>query len=144
MIGFFEHQYLKFKKSHLHNLIALAKSDGKLHDDEEKLIYKIGEKYGLKDRQIASLIVSTKKRELYIPENYEGKMNQIYDLLMMVHADNIVDDNEIKFCENVAERFGFRKEIVGWMLDHFPERKIPDATEWDEIVENSKQFRTDN
>ena len=29
MIGFFEHQYLSYKKNHIKNLLALAKADGR-------------------------------------------------------------------------------------------------------------------
>ena len=139
MIGFFEHQYLSYKKSHLHNLILLAKADGNFHEDEEKLIYKIGERYGLKDRQIASLIISSKKRELHIPAKFEDKLNQMYDLLLMVYADGIVDKTEIKFCQNVAHQFGMKKEIVAWLLDFFKDGKRPSSEEWEGIVKKSEE-----
>ncbi len=48
MIGFFEHQYLSYKKNHIKNLLALAKVDGHMHEKEEALLYKIGRRYGLK------------------------------------------------------------------------------------------------
>ncbi|MTI19420.1 TerB family tellurite resistance protein, partial [Fulvivirga sp. RKSG066] len=117
MIGFFEHQYLSFKKNHLRNLIALAKADGHLHSEEEKMLYKMGEKYGLKDRQIASLIRSNKQTDLQIPESHDQKMNQLYDLVTMIYADGVVEKSEIEFCEDLMEDFGFRKEVVKWMID---------------------------
>ncbi|MDX1629514.1 MAG: hypothetical protein R3345_12485 [Fulvivirga sp.] len=143
MIGFFEHQYLSFKKNHLRNLIALARADGNLHKDEEKMLYKIGEKYGLKDRQIASLIRSNKEVELKIPQKHEQKMNQLYDLVMMVYADGVVDDNEVKFCEDLMEDFGFKKEVVHWMIEKFDESSPPAppaASEWDAIVKEGEKF----
>lgn len=138
MIGFFEHQYLSYKKSHLHNLIALAKADGQLHEDEEKLIYKIGEHYGLKDRQIASLIVSTKSREVHVPESHLDKMNQMYDLLLMVHADKVVEKREIEFCEHIAELFGFKKELVTFMLEQF-EGSNPVGDDWEKVIETAEE-----
>lgn len=140
MIGFFEHQYLSYKKNHLHTLIALAKADGHLHEDEERLIYRIGEKYGLKDRQIASLIMSKKKRDLQIPESHENKMNQLYDLLLMVHADGVVDENEIHFCEQIAEKFDLKKEVIKWLLTYFKNEKRPAGAEWDNIIKESYSF----
>ncbi len=56
MMGFFEHQYLSYKKNHIKNLLALAKSDGNMHPKEEALLYKIASRYGLKDRQVKTLI----------------------------------------------------------------------------------------
>lgn len=140
MIGFFEHQYLSYKKNHLYNLIELARADGDFHDDEKMLIYKIGERYGLKDRQIASMISSNKSTGIHIPGTHEGKMNQLHDLLLMVYADGMVDDVEISFCEGMAETFGFKKEIVKWMLQFFSDDKRPGIEEWEYIIEASGKF----
>ena len=141
MIGFFEHQYLSFKKSHLRNLISLAKADGHLHPDEEKMIYKMGEKYGLKDRQVASLLRSDKKTELHVPDTHEAKMDQLYDIVMMVYADGVVEDTEIAFCEEVVDKFGYKKEIVSWLIKIFDAGKVPTPVEWAELRDKAqKQF----
>lgn len=140
MIGFFEHQYLSFKKNHLRNLIALAKADGHLHAEEEKMLYKMGEKYGLKDRQIASLIRSKAEKEVQIPETHEQKMNQLYDLVMMVYADSVVEKSEVKFCEDLMEDFGFKKDIVKWMISKFDEASPPATNDWDELVKEAEKF----
>jgi uncharacterized tellurite resistance protein B-like protein len=140
MIGFFEHQYLSYKKNHLYKLIELARADGNFHDDEKMLIYKIGERYGLKDRQIASMISAKKSTGVHIPGTHEGKMNQLHDLLLMVHADGVVDGIEISFCEGMAEQFGLKKEIVKWMLQFFKGEKRPGIEEWGNIIEASRKF----
>lgn len=139
MIGFFEHQYLSFKKSHLKNLIALAKADGNLHPDEEKMIYKIGDKYGLKDRQIASLLRSEKKLELHVPDTHEEKMDQLYDIVMMVYADGVVEESEIDFCEDVVDKFGFKKDIVKWLIGIFDAGNVPNQVEWGELKNRAKE-----
>jgi replication initiation and membrane attachment protein DnaB len=68
MIGFFEYQYLKFKKNHLKNLVALAAIDGHIHEDEIAYLYKIGEKYKLKPQQIKKIIDQKDVTEPEIPE----------------------------------------------------------------------------
>lgn len=138
MIGFFEHQYLSYKKNHLRNLIALAKADGNLHEDEEKMLYKMGEKYGLKDRQIASLIRSNKSIELTIPENHDQKMNQLFDLVLMVYADGVVEESEIEFCQELMIQFGFRKEIVKWMISMFDHGNPPTPEAWEELKKQAE------
>ncbi|MEO1049206.1 MAG: hypothetical protein AAFX87_01180 [Bacteroidota bacterium] len=134
MIGFFEREYLSFKKSHLNNLVALAKSDGHLHEEEIKLLYKLGEKYGLKERQTKRIIESDKKLELHIPNSHENKMNQLYDLVLMVYADGVVDDDEITFCEDIVKQFGYKKELVTEIVTLF-DRGNPLPEEWDEFVD---------
>ncbi|GAA0894572.1 hypothetical protein GCM10009122_42530 [Fulvivirga kasyanovii] len=133
MIGFFEHQYLAYKKNHLSNLIALAKVDGHLHTEEEKMLYKVGAKYGLKDRQIASLIRSEKETTLNVPESHDQKMNQLYDLVMMVYADDVVEDSEIEFCEELMANFGFKKSVVKWMIDMFDKGNPPTPEAWEDL-----------
>lgn len=139
MIGFFEHQYLSFKKSHLLNLIALAKSDGHFHIEEEKMIYKVGEKYGLKDRQIATLINNFKNDDLFIPTGHDDKMNQLYDLVRMVHLDGIVEDKEVQFCQDLMKKYGFKEEIVLWMIGIFDKGYLPTAEEWDALKKEAKE-----
>lgn len=139
MIGFFEHQYLTYKKNHIRNLLALANADGHMHEKEVALLYKIANRYGLKDWQVAKLINSSEAYELNIPDNHNDKMNVLYDLILMVYADEVVEDREIKFCEDVARRFGLRKEIVGWLLEVFTMGTPPPQEEWIEIKEIAKK-----
>ena len=112
MIGFFEHQYLSYKKNHIKNLLALARSDGNMHPKEEKLLYKIGRRYGLKDRQIQGIIDSKEKHTVNIPDNHNDKMNLIYDLLLMIHADEQVVKNEVEFFVNAILEVGRKMVMV--------------------------------
>ena len=138
MIGFFEHQYLSYKKNHIKNLLALAKADGHMHEKEALLLFKIGYGYGLKDWQIQNLIDSTEKFQLNIPDNYSDRMNLLYDLILMVFADEVVEKKEIAFCEDVAKRFGMKKELVKWLVTIFQKGVPPRTDEWDEIKKEAK------
>lgn len=137
MRGYFEHEYLKFKKSHLSNLIALAKVDGEFQEAEEKLIYKIGHKYKLKNWQIEEMILDEKMPDIHIPSNHQQKMEQLYDLIRMMYADNVVAHNEIVFCQKIATKFGYKPQIIDWLVSIFKEDNRPIDEEWDEIVKLS-------
>ena len=102
MIGFFEHQYHSYKKNHIKNLLALAKIDGTIHPEEEALLYRIGKKYGLKDRQVKQLVDLDEKFDVVVPDNHHDKMNLLYDLILMVYADGVVDKHEIHFVKTLS------------------------------------------
>lgn len=139
MIGFFEHQYLSYKKNHIKNLLALAKADGSIHEKEQAMLYKIGKKYGLKDRQVKALLDSTEKFDVNVPDNHYDKMNVLYDLMLIVHADGVVEKSEVAFCEQVVKRFGMKKDIVRWLLTRVFDNGTPPPTEeWLELVNEAK------
>ncbi len=139
MIGFFEHQYLSYKKSHIKNLLALAKADGFMHEKEEKMLFKIGRRYGLKDRQIKTLVDSDEKFQVIVPDNHQDKMNVLYDLMLIVFADGVVEKREIAFCEDMVKKFGMKKEVVKWLLEEvFEKGTPPPPEEWAEMREEAK------
>src|SRR5690606_7310206 len=135
-----EHQYLSYKKSHIRNLLALAKADGHVHDKEEKLLFKIGSRYGLKERQVKEIIQNKEKYKVIIPDNHHDKMNVLYDLLLMIFADDVVDKNEVQFFEDAVKTFGMKKEMAKWLIDIFETRGRPLADEWEEITEEARKF----
>lgn len=137
MIGFFEHQYLSYKKNHIKNLLALAKSDGHMHEKEIELLFKIGKRYGLKNRQIQELIDSKEQFEIIVPDNHNDKMNLLYDLILMVYADEVVNKHEVEFCQDMANRFGLKKELVEWLLREFRKGTPPPPDVWEELKEEA-------
>jgi hypothetical protein len=140
MIGFFEHQYLSYKKNHIRNLLALARADGSIHPKEEKLLFKIGRRYGLKDRQIQNILDNNENHMVIIPDNHNDKMNLIYDLLLMIHADDKIAKNEVAFVEEAVVRFGMKKEMVTWLLQVFDKKGIPPpADDWEDIKIEAKE-----
>jgi uncharacterized membrane protein YebE (DUF533 family) len=139
MIGFFEHQYLTYKKNHIKTLLALAKVDGHVHEKEEKLLFKIGKRYGLKERQIKELLESKEKRKVIIPDNHNDKMNLLYDLVLMIYADDVVDKHEIEFFEDAVKLFGMKKEMVKWLLTVFKKGTPPPHDEWEDIKREAEE-----
>jgi uncharacterized tellurite resistance protein B-like protein len=141
MIGFFENQYLSYKKDHIKNLMALAKADGHVHEKEKNVILKIGKRYGLKDWQVKAIMESDEKFKINVPNNHYDKMNVLYDLMLIVFADGVIENKEIEFCENVAKQFNFKKSIVKWLLEEvFEKGKEPAHGEWDDMRREAEEM----
>ena len=140
MHGFFEHQYLSYKKSHIKNLLALAKADGHVHAKEQKMLLKIGKRLGLKDRQVKELMDSDEKFTVIVPDNFQDRMNVLFDVIQMVWADGVIEKKEIEFCESLVKKFGMKKGIVQWLLNEVFEKGVtPPQDEWNDIKLEAKE-----
>jgi uncharacterized membrane protein YebE (DUF533 family) len=116
MFNFFENEQTKKLKNHLLNLGALAKVDGHLDSSEMNYIIAIGQKNGFKPEEVKSLMANSSASHFHLPENDSERFDQIYDLVEMMLADGIVDDDEMEFCMEMATKLGFRKTLVGVLV----------------------------
>ncbi len=140
MIGFFEYQYLKYKKNHLKNLVAMAAADGHIHEDEIKFLYKIGEKYGLKPKQIEKILENPEQTEPEIPADHHQKVALLYDLVSMMMADNVIDDKEMEFTREMFNKFGYKELLIDEMIDLY-RQGVDDAEIWEEFLEKAEHYR---
>lgn len=139
MQGFFEHQYLSFKKGHLRNLVALAMIDEDMHEAELAFIYKAGKQYGLKEKQIERILQEEAPAQPLMPSSHEGKINLLFDLVKMMLADGIVESRELEFCDDIARKFGFTHEIVHKIIDYIQRNPYP-LENWDKFLEETEQY----
>ncbi|NEM97110.1 tellurite resistance TerB family protein [Pontibacter burrus] len=116
MFGLFESEETKRLKSHLTNLGALAKIDGHLDPAEINFIISIGTRHGMRASEVKDLLAGTDRVKPQLPSNDSERFDQLYDLVEMMLADGIVDENEMDFCMHMAERLGFKKSVVGVLV----------------------------
>lgn len=116
MFGFFESEETKKLKSHITNLGALAKIDGHVDPAEINFIIAIGTKHGMRASEVKSLLADSSKITPQLPNNDSERFDQIYDLVEMMLADGIVDENEMDFCIHMATKLGFKKAVVGVLV----------------------------
>ena len=140
MIGFFEYQYLKYKKNHLKNLVAMAAIDGHIHENEIEYLYKIGKKYQLKPQQIKRILDQRESIEPEIPEHHHQKVALLYDLIGMMMADNIIEESELEFCKKMFEKFGYKELLIDEMIDLY-RQGVDDADDWEEFLNRSEAHR---
>ncbi|AII53427.1 MULTISPECIES: tellurite resistance TerB family protein [Hymenobacter] len=116
MFGFFENEQTRKVKSHIQNLAALAKADGHIDEREMSFIVAVGKKNGIRADEIRTLVANSANSRMIVPDNDSERFDQIFDMVDMMLADGIVDDNEMDFCTIMAEKLGFRKDVVGLLI----------------------------
>jgi uncharacterized membrane protein YebE (DUF533 family) len=116
MTSFFEHQKLSFRKNYLRNLICLASVDGHLSNSERTILYSIGHQRNLKDWQIEELLEDITPFEVFIPDSIINRMNLLYDLMRLLFADGVVDENEVVFIKQVLSAFNLEASVFTELL----------------------------
>lgn len=139
MNGFFEYEYLKFKKNLLKNLVALANSEGKMSEEEFKYIYKVGERYELKPRHIDSILAKKEEIQPVIPTTHEARLNQLYDFIQAMFAHGIDKGKDTTYLKKLIVTFGFREELSDVLIDYFKQRPHIEG-DWEKLVQVARDF----
>jgi uncharacterized tellurite resistance protein B-like protein len=99
-------------KETLNVLINLAASDSKVADKEAKVIRLIGKANGVSDADIEEMM----KRPQPIGDlnrfTEDQKFENLYHLIQIMKSDGQVFRSEIHFCEEIAEKLGYKKGVV--------------------------------
>lgn len=94
----------------------MAKCDNKIAKSEIECIYKIGEKKGLSRTDIYDLMRENYTGKLIIPESIDERFEMLYDMIDVMLADGIIDDQEMEFCIDLAEKLGVRSATCGVLV----------------------------
>ncbi len=133
MSSFFELQSAGFRRNYMKTLITLAFSDGFLDNRERDLLFMIGKKRGLSVWQVEDLIKERGEHPVFLPKSAVNKMRLLYDLLQIIYADGIVQENEKLYLDRVVLAFGFPPNLTYNLLNLF-RSGIPSKEEWREFM----------
>ena len=107
---------LHYRKTDLNRvlnvLVHLAASDGHISEKEQNMITRIGKENGLNVDQVEALIKDPKPIEAMNDLPEEAKLELIIDVIKLMKIDNKAHQKEIKFCESIAVKLGYRAEVI--------------------------------
>jgi uncharacterized membrane protein YebE (DUF533 family) len=106
------------KKAELNVLIHLAASDRNIAERESKLIHAIGKANGVSKEEIDLLLKNPKPISNINTLTIDEKFEHLYYLIQLMKMDGQVFRSEIVFCENIADKLGFKKGVVGEISQH--------------------------
>lgn len=106
------------KKAELNVLINLAASDNSVAEREAKLIHMIGKANGISTEEINFMLQNPKPINNFSSLTSDQKFEHLYYLIQLMKMDGQVFRSEVIFCEQMAEKLGFRKGVVGEISQH--------------------------
>lgn len=106
------------KKAELNVLINLAASDKNVAERESKLIHMIGKANGLSTEEINTMLQNPKPITNLHTLSSDQKFEHLYHLIQLMKMDGQVFRSEVVFCEQIAEKLGYKKAVVGEISQH--------------------------
>ena len=103
-------------KSHIKNLLEVAKSDGDYDKTEKYLLKAIAKRYKVNNWQIKSIEGRMDKILFVSPRADAERYNQMYDLVCMMMADGEIDHREMLVCNKYAKKLGFDMSKVSELV----------------------------
>lgn len=100
-------------KEQLKMLIQLAVSDSMIAEKERRLIYMIGTANGISGDEVNKMIENPEPMGPLGTLSDDQKFEYIYQLIQLMKIDGQVFRAEISFCEDIAEKLGYKKAVVG-------------------------------
>lgn len=99
-------------KSKLSVLVQLANIDGEFAGEEKELIYMIGKANGISQSEIDNMVENPEPLPPLSTMSDDDKFEYLFHLVQLMKIDSQVYLSEIKFCEELAEKLGFKRNVI--------------------------------
>lgn len=99
-------------KSQLSALIQLANVDGEFAGEEKMLIMMIGKANGFKESEIMDLVDNPEPLPPLSTMTDDDRFEYLYNIVQLMKIDSQVYLSEIKYCEELAEKLGFKRSVI--------------------------------
>lgn len=123
-------------KSHFLRLYQMAFSDDNFDVLEMQMLYRFAEERGLTKDQLNDILLNP-SHDTSIPDTLEDRVGYLYDLAIMIWADEKVTEDEYNTLKKYCKKFEFLDENITEMTDYLLEC-AKSGTEKDEIINELK------
>ncbi len=101
----------------LNMLVQLAKKDKRFHRSEREMIYQLAETKNFPKNEVDQLLKSTEPVESLGALSPNQKFEYLYNAVKLMKVDRDIAECEVTFCQDLAIKMGYRKEVVQMLID---------------------------
>ncbi len=111
-------------------LIQLAKADHNFAPEEREFINNVAEKHDFSKAELEVLLESNESIETLGALSNVKKKEYLIDSFGLIMADGVIKPQEIIFCQNIAVKLGYHKDIVPAVLNNWESLNSIDFSTW--------------
>jgi len=94
----------------------LAYADGKFSDEEKQYVANVAAEVGMTADEMKQIINDPEGIRFVMPTNDIEKIEQLYDLILLMMIDGDLNENEMIFCRAMAIKMKIPYQVVDEMV----------------------------
>ncbi len=110
--------------SHFANIVRIAKSDNQISPKEIEFLAKVSKKYNISNEQFREILKFPEKIPTIAHLDCIERIERLYELMIMVKADDHVEQQEVLMLRRIATGLAFPLNRVDMIVDHSLEINI--------------------
>lgn len=107
-------------KSHFLNLYQMAMTDGDFSPHEWKLLYQLAKERNIPSDDLDQILLNPSGK-IEIPKDIETRIEYLYDLVRMILADDIIEEDERITLKKYCRKFEFLEENIDAIAEYLIE-----------------------
>jgi uncharacterized tellurite resistance protein B-like protein len=115
-INYEDHSVKKQNIDYYIYLVHIALADGFISNTEWALLNRIGQKLGFSDIEIDTIIDTARHSDYFPPYELSDRFAQVYEVVKMILADGVIDNNEMRLARSFAIKSSFREDEIPGLL----------------------------
>jgi uncharacterized tellurite resistance protein B-like protein len=107
-------------KSHFLNLYQMAMTDGDFSPHEWKLLYQLAKERNIPSEDLDQILLNPSGK-IEIPKDIQTRIEYLYDLVRMILADDIIEEDERITLKKYCRKFEFLEENIDAITEYLIE-----------------------
>jgi hypothetical protein len=113
----FDSGFKKRNEDHFAAIVRVAMDDGFISDDEKEFLDRLARNLDVSEAEYKLILKDYKSHPINPPLSYDIRLERLYDLVRMVHVDQIKGDPEHKLLNKIGVGLGFHAVNVKYIVD---------------------------
>lgn len=113
----FDSGFKKRNESHFASIVRVAMDDGIITPEEQAFLDRLAQRLEIGEGDYKAILKNYDSHPINPPVSYDLRLERLYDLVRMVHVDNIQGDSELTLLKKIAVGLGFHAVNVKYIID---------------------------
>lgn len=113
----FDSGFKKRNESHFAAIVRVAMDDGIITPEEQTFLDRLARNLDISEGDYKAILKNYNSHPIDPPVSYDKRLERLYDLVRMVHADQIKGDTEYKLLHKIGVGLGFHAVNVKYIVD---------------------------